>query len=171
MRPDPHPSSAQRAVPGPGQESVWDFPRPPRLEPSRERVVVVFAGQVVAETTDAVRVLETSHPPGYYLPRAAFAPGVLVEGSGVSVCEFKGAARYLDVRVGEVVARRAAWYYPEPWPGYSSLRDRVALYPAAMDSCEVDGERVEPQAGGFYGGWITSRVVGPFKGGPGTTGW
>ena len=115
----------------------------------------------------AVRVLETSHPPVYYLPRATFPDGLLVGAPGSSLCEFKGAARYLDVRVGEKVARRAAWYYPEPWPGYEGLRDRVALFPAAMDSCEVDGEQGIPQEGGFYGGWITSRVVGPFKGGPG----
>lgn len=160
-----------RIVPGPGQESVWDFPRPPRVEPSTEWVVVRFGGRVVAQSGDAVRVLETSHPPVYYLPRAAFAADVLVEASGSSVCEFKGAARYLDLRVGDAVARRAAWYYPDPWPGYEELRDRVALYPGVMDSCEVDGERVRPQDGGFYGGWITARVVGPFKGAPGTLGW
>jgi len=134
-------------------------------------VVVRFSGQVIVDCTEAVRVLETSHPPVYYLPRATFPDGLLVGAPGSSLCEFKGAARYLDVRVGEKVARRAAWYYPEPWPGYEGLRDRVALFPAAMDSCEVDGEQVIPQEGGFYGGWITSRVVGPFKGGPGTLGW
>jgi len=170
MPPQP-PMPAVRIVPGPGQESVWDFPRPPRVEPSAGRVVVRFAGQVIADSTEAVRVLETSHPPVYYLPRAAFPDGVLVGAHGSSLCEFKGAARYLDVRVGDRVARRAAWYYPEPWPGYEGLLDRVALFPAAMDSCEVDGEQVIPQEGGFYGGWITSRVVGPFKGGPGTLGW
>jgi uncharacterized protein (DUF427 family) len=170
MPPQP-PMPAVRIVPGPGQESVWDFPRPPRVEPSAERVVVRFSGQVIVDCTEAVRVLETSHPPVYYLPRATFPDGLLVGAPGSSLCEFKGAARYLDVRVGEKVARRAAWYYPEPWPGYEGLRDRVALFPAAMDSCEVDGEQVIPQEGGFYGGWITSRVVGPFKGGPGTLGW
>ena len=170
MPPQP-PMPALWIVPGPGQESVWDFPRPPRVEPSAERVVVRFAGQVIVDSTEAVRVLETSHPPVYYLSRAAFPDGVLVAAPGSSMCEFKGAARYLDVRVSEKVAPRAAWYYPEPWPGYAGLRDRVALFPAAMDSCEVDGEQVFPQEGGFYGGWITSRVVGPFKGGPGTLGW
>jgi uncharacterized protein (DUF427 family) len=133
--------------------------------------VVRFGGLVVADSSDAIRVLETSHPPGYYLPRAAFAEGALVEAPGSSVCEFKGVARYLDVRAGEAVARRAAWYYPEPLPGYGELRDRVSLFAGAMDSCEVDGEPVIAQEGGFYGGWITSRVVGPFKGGPGTLGW
>ena len=158
-------------MPGPGQESVWDYPRPPRVEPSTERVVVRFGGRVIAATGHAVRVLETSHPPGYYLARSAFADGVLVEATGTSLCEFKGEARYLDVRVGEAVAARAAWYFPEPRPGYGELRDRVALYPQAMDSCEVDGELVVAQEGSFYGGWITTRVVGPFKGAPDTLGW
>ena len=171
MRSGPPTLGVEAIEPGPGQESVWDFPRPPRVEPSTERVVVRFAGIVVAETADAVRVLETSHPPVYYLPRAAFAPGALVEATGTSACEFKGTSRYLDVRVGDRVARRAAWYYPDPWPGYAELLGRVAVYPRAMDSCEVDGQRVIAQAGGFYGGWITPRVVGPFKGGAGTVGW
>ena len=171
MSPRPAANPATRIVPGPGQESVWDFPRPPRVEPSTDHVIIRFGGQVVADSREAVRVLETSHPPGYYLPRAAFAEGVLVEAPGSSVCEFKGTGRYLDVRVDDAVARRAAWYYPEPWPGYEQLRDKVALYPGAMDSCEVNGEHVIPQEGGFYGGWITSRVVGPFKGGPGTLRW
>ena len=171
IRPRPTATAATQIVPGPGQESVWDFPRPPRVEPSTEHVVVRFGGQVVADSRDAFRVLETSHPPGYYLPRAAFAEGVLVEVPGTSVCEFKGTGGYFDVVVGDAVARRAAWYYPEPRPGYEQLRDTVALYPGAMDSCEVNGEQVIPQEGGFYGGWITSRVVGPFKGGPGTLGW
>ena len=171
MRPRPDAASTGRGVPGPGQESVWDYPRPPRVEPSAEHVLVRFGEQVVADSDDAVRVLETSHPPGYYLPRAAFAEGVLVEVPGTSVCEFKGVARYLDLRVGDAVVHRAAWYYPEPSPGYEALRDRVSLYPAVMDSCEVDGERVTPQEGSFYGGWITSRVVGPFKGAPDTLGW
>lgn len=168
MRPRP---PTTPIVPGPGQESVWDYPRPPRVEPSAERVVIRFGGQVVADSLDAVRVLETSHPPVYYLPRAAFAHGVLIEAPGSSVCEFKGVGRYLDLRVGDAVARRAAWYYPEPLPGYERLLGAVALYPGAVDSCEVDGESVSPQEGGFYGGWITSRVVGPFKGAPGTLGW
>jgi uncharacterized protein (DUF427 family) len=170
MRPRP-PVAGTRIEPGPGQESVWDFPRPPRVEPSAERVVVRLGGQVVVDSRDCVRVLETSHPPVYYLPRAAFPEAVLVEAPGTSVCEFKGVAKYLDLRVGDTVARRAGWYYPEPWPGYEELRDTVALFPAAMDRCEVDGEPVTPQEGGFYGGWITSRVTGPFKGAPGTLGW
>jgi uncharacterized protein (DUF427 family) len=154
-------------TPGPGQESVWDYPRPPRVEPVDDRVTITLGGRVIADTTDAVRVLETSHPPVYYLPRAAFVHGVLTPAAGSSYCEFKGAAKYLSVGTAE----RAAWYYPNPNPGYEALVDRVAVYPGAMDSCTVAGEIVTPQAGDFYGGWITSRVVGPFKGEPGTQGW
>ncbi len=159
-----------RVVPAPGQESVWDYPRPPRVEPTAERIRIEFGGEVVVDTTDAVRVLETSHPPVYYVPRAAVT-AALVSASGSSFCEFKGAARYLSLRVGDRLADRAAWYYPTPSPGYESLVDRIAVYPARMDRCEVAGETVAAQAGDFYGGWITSRVVGPFKGGPGTAGW
>ncbi len=158
-------------TPGPGQESVWDYPRPPRVEASHERVVITLGGRVIADTRDSVRVLETSHPPVYYLPRSAFAAGCLEPDAGTSFCEFKGLARYLTVRSGDTMAERAAWYYPTPSPGFEQLADWVAVYPAAMDSCTVDGETVLPQAGGFYGGWITSRVVGPFKGEPGTLGW
>jgi len=161
----------KRVEPAAGQESVWDYPRPPRVETSTERVVITLGDEVVADTTDAVRVLETSHPPVYYLPRSAFAEGSLFEAAGSSFCEFKGSAKYLSIRTADVTAPRAAWYYPSPSPGFEALVDRVAVYPGAMDHCEVDGETVQPQSGGFYGGWITSRVVGPFKGEPGTQGW
>jgi len=134
-------------------------------------VVVRLGGVILADTRDALRVLETSHPPAYYLPRSAFAADALAPAPGSSMCEYKGRAAYLDVRAGGKVARRAAWTYPSPLPGYESLAEHVSLYPAAVDACEVDGERVRPQEGGFYGGWITSRVVGPFKGAPGTLGW
>jgi uncharacterized protein (DUF427 family) len=160
-----------RIPPGPGQESVWDYPRPPRVERSGQRVVVRLGGVVIADTTDALRVLETSHPPAYYLPRAAFAADALRPARGSSMCEYKGRASYLDVLGAGAVARRAAWTYPTPLPGFEALVDHISLYPAGMDSCEVDGERVVPQEGGFYGGWITSRVVGPFKGAPSTMGW
>src|SRR3954447_25835594 len=160
-----------RIPPAPGQESVWDYPRPPRVEASGERVVVRLGGVVLVDMRDALRVLETSHPPAYYLPRSAFPDGSLIPAAGSSVCEYKGRAAYLSVRAGDVVAQRAAWTYPSPMAGYEALADHVSLYPAAMDSCEVDGELVMPQEGGFYGGWITSRVVGPFKGAPGTLGW
>lgn len=157
--------------PGPGQESVWDYPRPPRLEQRHERVRVVLAGVEIAETNQAWCVLETSHPPTYYLPADAFASGVLRPASGSSYCEWKGTASYLDVVVDDVVAARAAWTYPEPTADFARIRDHVALYPAAMDACYVDDELVTAQPGGFYGGWVTSRVVGPFKGAPGTLGW
>ncbi len=157
--------------PGPGQESAWDYPRPPRLERSDERVVIELGGVRVADTTSSLRVLETSHPPTYYVPREAFVPGALRPGEGSSFCEWKGAASYLDVLGGDRIAVGKAWYYPEPSSDFAGLRDHVAVYPAAMDRCLVDDEVVRPQAGGFYGGWITSRVVGPFKGEPGTWGW
>ena len=152
-------------------ESVWDYPRPPRVEPSAEHVVVEHLGRVLAETTTSYRVLETSHPPTYYLPRAAFADGVLRPGAGSSWCEWKGRASYLDVVVGDVVLARAAWTYAEPYAGFEVIRDHVALYPGRVDRCTVDGEVARAQEGDFYGGLITSRVTGPFKGAPGTHGW
>jgi uncharacterized protein (DUF427 family) len=133
--------------------------------------MVRLGGQVIADTTDAVRVLETSHPPVYYLPLAAFAAGTLVPVGGTSFCEFKGEAHYFDVAAGGIRARRAGWTYPVPAAGFEALSTRVALYPERMEGCEVDGEQVTFQDGDFYGGWITSRIVGPFKGGPGTAGW
>lgn len=152
-------------------ESVWDYPRPPRLEPSSERVVVTHAGLVLADTTASLRVLETSHPPTYYLPASDFAAGVLRPAEGASWCEWKGQASYLDLVVGDGVLTGIAWTYPEPSAPFEALRDHVALYPGRVDRCTVDGEVVQPQPGNFYGGWITSRVTGPFKGGPGTSGW
>ncbi len=162
---------SSRVEPGPGQESVWDYPRPPRLEPARATIEIRLGGQVIARTTDALRVLETSHPPTYYLPVTAFADGVLRPTAGSSYCEWKGSASYYDLVTPSRTAARAGWTYPEPSPGFEALVDHVAVMPAAMDECSVDDEVVVPQAGGFYGGWITSRVVGPFKGPPGARGW
>ena len=152
-------------------ESVWDYPRPPRVEPSSELVEVTLGGVVVASTRASYRVLETSHPPTYYLPREAFADGVLRAAEGSSYCEWKGRAAYYDLVAGTAVAARAAWCYPEPAPGFEAIAGHLAVYPGLVDRCTVDGEVVEPQPGGFYGGWITSRVTGPFKGAPGTQGW
>ena len=152
-------------------ENVWDYPRPPRVEPSSERVVVTHAGVVLADTTASLRLLETSHPPTYYLPRSAFADGVLTPGEGASWCEWKGQAAYFDLVVGDQVLTGIAWTYPTPTKGFENLLDHIALYPGRVDECTVDGEVVQPQPGNFYGGWITSRVTGPFKGGPGTSGW
>jgi uncharacterized protein (DUF427 family) len=163
------PPTPQR--PNPGQESVWDYPRPPRVEASAEGVEVWLAGVRVAASTRSLRVLETSHPPTYYLPREDFAPGVLRGAEGSSWCEFKGQAAYLDVVAADAVAARAAWTYPHPSRRFEVLRGHVAVMPGAVDRCTVAGEVVVPQAGGFYGGWITSRLVGPFKGEPGTRGW
>jgi len=161
----------RRIEPGPGQESVWDYPRPPRVEETAERVTVDLGGARVVDTVRAVRVLETSHPPVYYVPREDVADGALLPAAGSSFCEFKGRAAYLDVVAGDAVAPRAAWYYPTPEPGYELLVGRVAIYPGRMAACAVGGEDVTAQEGDFYGGWITSRVVGPFKGAPGTLGW
>ena len=165
------PPGVRPEVAGPGQESVWDYPRPPRVEPSGELVVVRLGDVVVAETRQALRVLETSHPPVYYLPVDAFAPKALVPAPGSSWCEFKGTASYFDVVAGDRRAPRAGWTYPDPSAGFEAIRAHVALYPGRVDEVAVDGEVVRPQAGGFYGGWITDRVVGPFKGGPGSGGW
>lgn len=158
-------------MPDQQRESVWDYPRPPRAEPSTETVEIVLGGEVVARSTRSVRVLETSHPPTYYVPAADFVEGALRPAGGGSWCEWKGRAAYYDVVAGSAVAEQAAWTYPEPTGGFDVLRDHVAVYPGRVDRCTVDGEVVRPQAGGFYGGWITDRVVGPFKGEPGTRGW
>lgn len=158
-------------VPAPGQESVWDYPRPPRAERVSSRIVIRLGGEVIVDTDDVVRVLETSHPPVYYVPISAFADGSLTDAEGGSYCEFKGAARYFDVRGGASTAVKAAWTYPAPSAGFEVLEGRVAVYPRPMDACEVDGEVVTPQPGGFYGGWITSTIAGPFKGSPGSFGW
>lgn len=157
--------------PGPGQESVWDYPRPPRLEESERHIQIVFNSEIVADTRRAKRVLETSHPPTYYIPPEDIKMEYLHPAGGRSWCEWKGQAHYYTVRVGEKEATKVAWAYPDPTPSFASLKDHVAFYPAPMDKCTVDGEVVRPQPGGFYGGWITDDVVGPFKGEPGTSGW
>ncbi|MEP9363074.1 DUF427 domain-containing protein [Nocardioides sp. CN2-186] len=155
----------------PTVESVWDYPRPPRVEPSSELVEIELGGRVVASTRTSWRVLETSHPPTYYLPRAAFAAGTLRPAVGRSWCEWKGQASYVDLVADDVVASRAGWFYELPSPGFEVIAGAIAVMPGLVDRCTVDGEVVVPQPGSFYGGWITSRVVGPFKGAPGTSGW
>ncbi|WP_433304440.1 DUF427 domain-containing protein [Actinoplanes sp. CA-030573] len=152
-------------------ESVWDYPRPPRVELTRSRVTVVHAGVVIADSDRCRRVLETSHPPVYYVPREDIAAGVLEPATGRSYCEFKGMASYWDVVVGDVRVPRAGWSYERPSSAYGEIAGAVAFYPSRVDECRVDGELVRPQEGDFYGGWITDGIVGPFKGGPGTTGW
>jgi uncharacterized protein (DUF427 family) len=153
------------------RESVWSYPRPPRVEDSRRAVRVILGGEVIAESTRAKRVLETSHPPVYYIPLEDVTPRVLTPSERTTFCEFKGGARYYTVQAGGRVEKDAAWCYPHPSPGFEVIANHVAFYPARMDECTVDGERVRPQAGGFYGGWITSEIDGPFKGEPGTSGW
>jgi uncharacterized protein (DUF427 family) len=134
-------------------------------------VRVVLGGRLIVDTTAALRMLETSHPPTFYLPRRDVAEGALAPAAGSTFCEWKGRAAYLDVIGGDRIAARAAWYYPEPVPAYAMLADHVAVYPGAMDECRVGDELVRSQEGDFYGGWITDEIVGPFKGGPGTWGW
>jgi len=156
---------------GPGQESVWDYPRPPRLEPFAGSITVEFGGQTIASTDRGWRVLETSHPPTYYIPASAFRDGALRPTAGSSWCEWKGVASYFDLVAGDRVAERAGWTYPEPTPGFEPIAGAVAVMAAQVDRCTVNGEVVESQPGGFYGGWITSWVKGPFKGIPGSRGW
>ncbi|MBV9849060.1 MAG: DUF427 domain-containing protein [Armatimonadetes bacterium] len=160
-----------RIEPNPGQESVWDYPRPPRLEDTAKHIQVVFNGVVIADTHRAKRVLETSHPPVYYIPPEDVQRQYLVPAPGSSFCEWKGAASYYTVAVGDRTAEGAAWFYPDPTPAFAALKDHVAFYPGRMEACFVDGERVQAQPGDFYGGWITHEIVGPFKGDPGTGGW
>lgn len=164
MRPKPE-------LAGPGQESVWDYPRPPRLEFSRRHLRVQLAGEQLAETRQSYRVLETSHPPTYYLPRAAFVDGALASVDGSTVCEWKGRAEYADLVGSRNRIERAAWTYPDPTDGFTELVDHWAVMPGGQVTCWVDDEQVIPQQGGFYGSWITSTVVGPFKGIPGSSGW
>lgn len=152
-------------------ESVWDYPRPPRVEPCPHEVRVEHAGVIVASSSDALRVLETSHPPGIYIPPEAVDPALLRPSRSTSWCEFKGRASYVDLVVGDTVVPDAAWVYQSPSPGFEDIRDHLSFYPGRVDACFLGGERVVAQEGDFYGGWITSHVSGPFKGGPGTRGW
>src|SRR3954454_22894966 len=156
---------------GPGQESVWDYPRPPSAEVTGRHVVLEVGGRAIADTRRAVRVCETSHPPVNYVPRDDVADGVLERAQGGSWCEWKGAATYWDVVVDGRRIPQAAWSYEDPSPGFEHLPGAVAFYPGKVDRAFVDGEPARAQAGGFYGGWITGEVAGPFKGEPGTLGW
>jgi uncharacterized protein (DUF427 family) len=134
-------------------------------------LTVSFAGQVIAETRAGFRVLETSHPPVYYIPPADIQTRFLERSARSSFCEYKGRARYYHLAVGDRRSPDAAWFYPEPTAAFAAIRDYVAFYASRVDLCTVDGEIVKSQPGDFYGGWITSLVVGPFKGDPGTMGW
>ncbi len=160
-----------KITPGSGQESVWDYPRPPRLEDSDKHIQVILNGVIIADTHRAKRVLETSHPPVYYLPPEDVKMEYFTPTFRSTFCEFKGNASYYTVTVGDKTLLNGAWYYRKPTRGYEALANYIALYPSQMDACYVDGERVQAQEGDFYGGWSTRDVVGPFKGGVGTMGW
>lgn len=155
----------------PGQRSVWDFPRPPAVVPNTRALQVVFAGEVIAQTNGGFAVLETSHPPTYYLPQYDCRMDFLVPGEGESHCEWKGLARYYDALVEGERYPKIAWSYADPTPGFARIRGHLAFYLPALDAGYVDEERAEPQPGGFYGGWITPDLAGPFKGAPGSWGW
>ena len=150
---------------------VAEFPRPPAIERSPLPVGIVLGGETIAHTDAAWRILETTHPPTYYLPRDCFRPGTLTPRSRRSLCEWKGAAQYFSVSGGGRSVADAAWAYPAPAPAYSAIAGHVAVYAGPMDACYVGDEKVTPQPGGFYGGWITAAFIGPFKGAPGTEFW
>lgn len=162
---------AQRETLGQGEESVWDYPRPPRLEESRKHIEIIFNGVKIADTHRASRVLETSHPPVYYIPPEDISMEYLSQTPRQTICEWKGRANYYTLLVAGKTAQDVAWSYSQPTPEFRSISGYLAFYPAMMDACLVDGEQVQPQPGGFYGGWITQEIKGPFKGEPGTSGW
>ena len=167
---DPNPVDAKPAV-GRARESVWDYPRPPRLEPTERRIRVVVSSIVVVDTHRALRLLETSHPPTYYVPPEDVRMDLLEPSQRRTFCEFKGSARYFNLRLNDRFIEDCAWSYADPVPQYAAVKDHVAFFAGRVDECWVDDELARPQPGGFYGGWITSDLDGPFKGGAGTAGW
>ena len=162
--------TSKRIAPGPGQESVCDYPRPPKLDLSSRHVRVLLAGQTIADTSNAFRVLETSHPPTWYIPRQDIQSEYLRPTAKGSHCEWKGQASYWSVQANGRLEENAAWSYEHPSPAFTAIEGHVAFYPSRF-KCYVDNELVTSQPGDFYGGWITTDVVGPFKGAPGTWGW
>jgi uncharacterized protein (DUF427 family) len=161
----------KRIIPGDDQESVWDYPRPPRLENTKKHIRIIFQERVIADTRASFRVLETSHPPVYYLPPADIRLEYFELSDHKSFCEWKGVASYYHIKIDDRKETNAAWYYPKPESVFTTIKDYVAFYAHKMDQCYVDDELVVPQPGGFYGGWITNNIVGPFKGLSGTRGW
>lgn len=161
----------RRIEPKAGQESVWDYPRPPRVETSNRRIRVIFNGVTLIDSQHTYRILETSHPPTFYIPQDDAKMEYFTRTNRRTICEFKGGALYWTIQVGDKIAENAAWCYPDPTSDFAVIKDYVALYPGKMDACYVDDEQVQAQKGDFYGGWITSEIVGPFKGGSGTWGW
>lgn len=168
FRGDSHPDFAD--IPESGQESVWDYPRPPAIDPNKRNVIVSFDQIVVAESINTIRILETASPPVFYIPQDDIDINLLGEKSGSSICEWKGAAVYWDVIVNSERIFNAGWSYPRPFPGYEQIANYIAFYPSKLD-CFVDGEKVRPQPGEFYGGWVTSDIAGPFKGERGSEWW
>ena len=156
---------------GRGEESVWDYPRPPSLERTPKRLEVFLSGVKIAETNRGYRVLETSHPPVYYFPPEDVSMEYLRPADVTTFCEWKGSASYFAIAVGDKIRPEAAWAYLDPSPAFKEIAGYIAFYPGLMDECRVDGVLVMPQPGGFYGGWITPEIKGPFKGGPGSRGW
>lgn len=157
-------------IPGPGQESVWDYPRPPKIDPDKRTVLVRFDNTLIAESGNSVRILETSGPPVFYIPQNDIDMKKLEKGRGSSLCEWKGPAGYWNVNVEGRIIANAGWTYSSPFAGYEYIKDYVAFYPSKLD-CFVDGEKVLPQPGEFYGGWVTSEITGPFKGEKGSEWW
>jgi uncharacterized protein (DUF427 family) len=167
----PTPDRAEGIAPnGIERESVWDYPRPPEIRPEPRRVTVSFEGEEIASSDRAVKVCETAGPPVVYVPPEDVDADALAPAQGQTFCEWKGSASYYDVVAGGRVAERAAWAYRDPTEPFAPIRDWIAFYPALLE-CRLGGERVEPQPGGFYGGWVTAEIAGPFKGGPGSLGW
>lgn len=154
-----------------GQESVWEYPRPPRIEKFVGHVRVTFAGEVIADSNQAHRILETSHPPVYYIPVSDVTMGYLTKTEPSSFCEWKGAAHYYHLKVGAVVSPQVGWGYESPNMAFSAIKDHMAFYAHKVEACYVNDEKVQAQEGDFYGGWITSNIVGPFKGEEGSFGW
>ena len=157
-------------VPQTGQESVWDYPRPPRLEPDHREIVVRVGAVQIARTCRSYRILETASPPTFYLPPDDLNLDCLEPADGRSICEWKGTAQYWSVVGGGRRLEAVGWSYPDPLPAYRAIAGYLSFYPARVE-CLVDSLRVTPQPGGFYGGWVTPEIVGPFKGEPGTEGW
>ncbi|MEM7780896.1 MAG: DUF427 domain-containing protein [Pseudomonadota bacterium] len=156
---------------GPGQESVWNYPRPAICEPTNRRIEIIHRGVKLVDTTDAWRTLETSHPPTYYIPRSNIAMDFLDPNPRRTLCEWKGQAQYFDIVIEGQRIDAAVWTYPNPTPAFEGIRDFCAFYPDPLDQCLVDGEQITPQPGGFYGGWISQYEAGPFKGVPGSRFW
>lgn len=157
--------------PGPGQESIWEYPRPPKVELFSKNMRVEFAGKVIAETNKSYKVMETSSPPCYYISTDYITMDYLFKSAYKTLCEWKGSARYWSINVDGNISKNAGWSYPRPWEGFEQIKDHIAFFAGRVDGCYIDSEKVVPQAGDYYGGWITSNIVGPFKGEPGTENW